>query len=63
MARSLEIPAIVGSKEITAKVNAGDILAVNGILGDVIINPTEDQAAEFIEAGKAYAEQKQNGKN
>ena len=58
MARSLEIPAIVGSKEITAKVNAGDILAVNGILGDVIINPTEDQAAEFIEAGKAYAEQK-----
>lgn len=58
MARSLEIPAIVGSKEITAKVNAGDILAVNGILGDIIINPTEDQAAEFIEAGKAYAEQK-----
>lgn len=58
MARSLEIPAIVGSKEITAKVNAGDILAVNGILGDVIINPTEDQAAEFIKAGKAYAEQK-----
>ncbi|MCR1927718.1 phosphoenolpyruvate--protein phosphotransferase [Enterococcus gallinarum] len=58
MARSLEIPAIVGSKEITSKVNAGDILAVNGILGDVIINPTEDQAAEFIEAGKAYAEQK-----
>lgn len=58
MARSLEIPAIVGSKEITAKVNAGDILAVNGILGDVIINPTEDQSAEFIEAGKAYAEQK-----
>jgi phosphotransferase system enzyme I (PtsI) len=58
MARSLEIPAIVGSKEITAKVNAGDILAVNGIIGDVIINPTDDQAAEFIEAGKAYAEQK-----
>ncbi|WP_291291448.1 phosphoenolpyruvate--protein phosphotransferase [Enterococcus sp.] len=58
MARSLEIPAIVGSKEITAKVKAGDILAVNGIVGDVIINPSEDQAAEFIEAGKAYAEQK-----
>ena len=63
MARSLEIPAIVGSKEITAKVNAGDILAVNGILGDVIINPTEDQAAEFIEAGKLTRNKKQNGKN
>ena len=58
MARSLEIPAIVGTMEITAKVKAGDILAVNGITGDVIVNPTDDQAAEFVEAGKAYAEQK-----
>lgn len=58
MARSLEIPAIVGTIEITAKVKAGDILAVNGIIGDVIVNPTDDQAAEFVEAGKAYAEQK-----
>ncbi|WP_430612208.1 phosphoenolpyruvate--protein phosphotransferase [Enterococcus sp. DIV0876] len=58
MARSLEIPAIVGTMEITAKVNAGDILAVNGIVGDVIVNPTDDQAAEFIKAGEAYAQQK-----
>jgi phosphotransferase system enzyme I (PtsI) len=58
MARSLEIPAIVGTMEITAKVKAGDILAVNGIIGDVIVNPTDDQAAEFVEAGKAYADQK-----
>jgi len=58
MARSLEIPAIVGTMEITAKVKAGDILAVNGIIGDVIVNPTDNQAAEFVEAGKAYAEQK-----
>jgi len=58
MARSLEIPAIVGTMEITAKVKAGDIIAVNGIVGDVIVNPTEDQSAEFIKAGEAYAEQK-----
>ncbi|MHC5248892.1 phosphoenolpyruvate--protein phosphotransferase [Enterococcus sp. LJL90] len=58
MARSLEIPAIVGTKEITAKVKAGDILAVNGIEGDVIVNPTDDQAAEFKKAGEAYAAQK-----
>lgn len=55
MARSLEIPAIVGTKDITAKVKAGDILAVNGIEGDVIINPTEDQAAQFNKAGEAFA--------
>ena len=58
MARSLEIPAIVGTGEITAKVKAGDILAVNGIEGDVIVNPTEEQKANFIQAGEAYAAQK-----
>ncbi|MFZ1539953.1 MAG: phosphoenolpyruvate--protein phosphotransferase [Enterococcus aquimarinus] len=58
MARSLEIPAIVGTGEITAKVKAGDILAVNGIEGDVIVHPTEEQKANFIQAGEAYAAQK-----
>ncbi|EGP4985346.1 phosphoenolpyruvate--protein phosphotransferase [Enterococcus faecium] len=58
MARSLEIPAIVGTKEITAKVKEGDILAVNGIEGDVIIDPTDEQKAEFERAGADYAAQK-----
>ncbi|HIZ52629.1 MAG TPA: phosphoenolpyruvate--protein phosphotransferase [Candidatus Enterococcus avicola] len=58
MARSLEIPAIVGTGEITAKVKAGDILAVNGIEGDVIVHPTEDQKASFIKIGEDYAAQK-----
>lgn len=58
MARSLEIPAIVGTKEITSKVKEGDILAVNGIEGDVIIDPTDEQKAEFEKAGADYAAQK-----
>ncbi|HGV4083094.1 TPA: phosphoenolpyruvate--protein phosphotransferase [Enterococcus faecium] len=58
MARSLEIPAIVGTKGITAKVKEGDMLAVNGIEGDVIIDPTEEQKAEFEKAGADYAAQK-----
>lgn len=58
MARSLEIPAIVGTGVITDKVKAGDILAVNGIEGDVIVHPTEEQKAEFLKAGEAYAAQK-----
>lgn len=58
MARSLEIPAIVGTMEITQKVKAGDILAVNGIEGDTIINPTDDQIADYKKAGEAYAAQK-----
>lgn len=58
MARSLEIPAIVGTKEITAKVKEGDMLAVNGIEGDVIVDPTAEQKAEFEKIGAEYAAQK-----
>lgn len=58
MARSLEIPAIVGTKEITAKVKEGDTLAVNGIEGDVIVDPTAEQKAEFEKIGAEYAAQK-----
>ncbi|MGG5331950.1 phosphoenolpyruvate--protein phosphotransferase [Enterococcus sp. AZ163] len=58
MARSLEIPAIVGTMEITSKVKEGDILAVNGIAGETIINPTDEQAAEFLKVGEDYAAQK-----
>jgi phosphotransferase system enzyme I (PtsI) len=39
-------------------VTDGQLLAVNGITGDVIIDPTETEQAEFIAAGKAYADQK-----
>lgn len=58
MARSLEIPAIVGTKEITSMVKPGDILAVNGIVGEVIIDPTDEQKNEFNEAAKAFEQQK-----
>jgi len=42
MAKSLEIPAVVGVEEATAKINQGDTLIVDGILGIVIINPDEE---------------------
>jgi len=42
MAKSLEIPAVVGLEGITAKVNPGDILIVDGSLGIVIIDPDEE---------------------
>lgn len=58
MARSLEIPAIVGTKEITAKVKEGVMLAVNGIEGDVVIEPTAEQKAQFEKIGADYAAQK-----
>jgi phosphotransferase system enzyme I (PtsI) len=39
MAKSLEIPAVVGLEKATAKIKAGDTLVVDGTEGVVIINP------------------------
>ncbi|WP_314209384.1 phosphoenolpyruvate--protein phosphotransferase [Vagococcus salmoninarum] len=58
MARSLEIPAIVGTMEITAKVAEGDMLAVNGIDGDVYIHPTDEQKQAVQAKGAEYDELK-----
>lgn len=58
MARSLEIPAVVGTKEITEYVVEGDILAVDGSEGDVIVNPTDEQVADFKAKEKAFNELK-----
>ena len=41
MAKSLEIPAVVGLEGITSQVNSGDILIVDGATGIVIICPDE----------------------
>lgn len=58
MARSLEIPAIVGTGEITQQVKENDLLAVNGIEGIVLIHPTEEEVATFKSEASAYAAQK-----
>ncbi len=42
MAKSLEIPAVVGSVEATSKIKTGDILIVDGSMGVVIVNPDEE---------------------
>ena len=58
MARTLEIAAVLGTNNITELVKDGDILAVSGISGEVVINPSEEQIAAFKAAGEAYAQQK-----
>lgn len=62
MARSLEIPAIVGTNGITSLVKMNDIIAVNGITGEVIINPTSEEKENFLFKEKKYIEQKEKWK-
>ena len=42
MAKSLEIPAVVGVEGVTAKIKSGDMLIVDGVTGTVIIDPDEE---------------------
>ncbi|WP_058306777.1 phosphoenolpyruvate--protein phosphotransferase [Gracilibacillus massiliensis] len=59
MARSLEIPAVVGTKDVTEQVKQGDILIVDGIDGKVIINPSEEQVKSYQQKQEDFEQQKQ----
>ncbi|HHZ8908237.1 TPA: phosphoenolpyruvate--protein phosphotransferase [Staphylococcus aureus] len=54
MSRSLEIPSIVGTKSITQEVKQGDMIIVDGLNGDVIVNPTEDELIAYQDKRERY---------
>ncbi len=52
MARSLEIPAVVGSETATHYINTGDTLIVDGMTGVVVVNPSAEILREYVERQK-----------
>ena len=63
MARSLEIPAVVGVKNLMASVNNGDTVVLDAIAGEVIVNPDEKTIAEYKAKGAAYEKEKEELKS
>ena len=59
MARSLEIPAVVGTKNITESVSQHELVIIDGMAGKVIVSPTEEQLAAYKEKQAAYQKQKE----
>ena len=59
MARTLEIPAVLGLGDITSAVKTGDKIIVDGITGDVIINPSEDVIAEYEAKKEKFKEEQE----
>ena len=55
MARSLEIPAVVGTDSVTTSVEAGQMIAVDGLTGDVVVEPSTEQQASFKKEAEDYA--------
>ena len=57
MARSLELPAIVGTNDITAHVKTGDLVILDAISNQIHINPSETEIAAFkVQQEKLAAE-------
>jgi len=47
MARSMEIPAVVGTKTATEEITNGDFVIVDGLKGEVHINPTPELVEQY----------------
>ena len=58
IARSLEIPAVVGLKTATASIRSDDLIIVDGNSGSVIIEPNEDTLIRYEERKIDYEEYK-----
>jgi phosphotransferase system enzyme I (PtsI) len=49
LARSLQIPAIVGLHDATTRVRAGDMVVIDGATGELVVDPTPDVLRAALE--------------
>ena len=56
MARSLEIPAVVGISGIMEKVKHGDVLVLDALDGHVVVNPDADTIKQYQNLAQAYVD-------
>lgn len=59
MARSMEIPAVVGTNAIMDKASDGDFLIIDGIAGKALLHPDEATIKEYEEKQRKYVAQKE----
>lgn len=57
MARSLEIPAVVGTRDVLQQAENGEMIIIDGLDGLVFVNPSEDTIQEYRSKQQAYVEQ------
>ncbi len=54
LARSLNIPAVVGLETVVDRANGGDTVVVDGLTGTLILNPTEAELERYRERRSRY---------
>lgn len=58
MARSLELPAIVGTGDVTSRVKNDDFLILDGVNNQIYINPTPEKIEELKAVAHQYVSEK-----
>ena len=58
MARALELPSVVGLKNVTKEVKNGDVIIVDGTIGVVIVRPTAETLRSYSEKKQMYEQLK-----
>ncbi len=58
MARSLEIPAVVGVGNVVENASDGDIILLNGIDGNIILNPTSEEIEHYNSKQEQFENEK-----
>ncbi|MGF1763644.1 phosphoenolpyruvate-protein phosphotransferase PtsI [Aliivibrio kagoshimensis] len=59
MARSLELPAIVGTNNITMQAKNGDMMILDAINNTIVLNPSEEEIANATAIGDAFKADKE----
>ncbi len=59
MARSLELPAVVGTNDITKQVKNGDMLILDAINNKIIVNPNAAELEEAEKVQQAFLDEKE----
>lgn len=54
LARSLEVPAVVGLGRVLGKVNCGDTVIIDGGRGTMLVNPDEKTLADYRSRNETY---------
>lgn len=62
MARSLEICAVVGMKDISKKVATGDLVIIDGLNGEAIVNPDKETLIAYRALQSAYKNKREEMK-
>ena len=59
MLRALGVPAVLGAPGLAHAIRPGDIAVVDGVAGDVVLNPGEERVAAARRAVAAFARERQ----